>query len=117
MEVVLANRIGWRDEFSNARPDEGNEFAVDGRQFWRYLTMCVDAGKLPQDMVKDEIVEGWKGVNAAKVKAISGWYDLGCFKRWPRLKSKKRHRRQVGNHLDGDRRQRPCQVSFNSQMI
>ena len=39
-------------------------------------------------MTKEEIAENWREVNAAKVKEIPGLYELGCFKRWPRFKSK-----------------------------
>ena len=39
-------------------------------------------------MTLDEIRENWQEVNTVKVKDINGLYDLGCFKRWPRNRSR-----------------------------
>ena len=38
-------------------------------------------------MTIEEINDNWQEVSKATVKEISGLYDLGCFKRYPRHKS------------------------------
>ena len=40
-------------------------------------------------MTKEDVTENWVDVSNAKVKAIAGLYELGCFKRWPRHTSNK----------------------------
>ena len=42
----------------------------------------VPDGKFPRDMNIDEIKVDHADVLKAKVKAIAGPYDLGCFKHW-----------------------------------
>ena len=39
-------------------------------------------------MIKQQVADNLKEASAATVKEISGLYDLGCFRRWPRFKSK-----------------------------
>ena len=43
-------------------------------------------GKLQRDMTKEKILANWQNVSKAKVKEINGFYDLGCFQRFPRAK-------------------------------
>ena len=72
--------INWRKELEEALPNECNRL-----DHLTYLT--TPEGKLPRDMTKEEIQENWQEVGKAKIKEISGLYDLGCFKRFPRNRS------------------------------
>ena len=49
-----------------------------------YLYLTTPQGKLPRDMVKEEIPGNWLGVRSAKIKEMNGLYDVGCFHRWLR---------------------------------
>ena len=86
-EFVPAHQISWRDEITNAQPDEGSivEVVKQEGHLWSYLATFTR--KLPRDMTREEIVENWKEVFAPKVKEIAGLYEFGCFKRWPRHRS------------------------------
>ena len=85
-EPVDSNRINWRDEINTAAFDEGSLLPQDV-----YLNARIDAGKLPRDMTKEEVQDNWQGVSKAKVKEISGLYELGCFERWFRYKSNNKY--------------------------
>lgn len=64
-------------------PEEHDVPDVDADDgLWVYLT--VPKGKLPRDMIKEEISENFVDVSEAKFKEIACLYELGCFKRWPR---------------------------------
>ena len=74
--------IGWRQEVRNAQPDEGSLAECSHEAF-----LATPTGTLLRDTAKEEIQQNWEDVSKAKVKEITGLYDLGCFKRWPRHKS------------------------------
>lgn len=73
----------------NAQADEGKvvDFEIKEEPNWSYLVAPAEIGKLFMDMTREEIIENWKEMSVAKVKASVGLYGLGCFKRWPRHKS------------------------------
>lgn len=73
--------IDWRRELATALPEEGSKVHC-----FSYLNVL--EGKLPRDMTIDELKENYVEVRNAKVKEIPGPFDLGCFKRWPRYRSK-----------------------------
>lgn len=65
-EIVSPNEINWRDEFLNAKPDEGD--AIDANE----VSLTVPACKLPRDMIKEDMAEHWAGVSKAGVKESVG---------------------------------------------
>lgn len=85
-ELVDSNQIDWREEILKADEDEGSLIPEDSQE--AYLNALADTGKLPRDMTREEILDNWQDVSKAKVKEITGLYDLGCFKRCPRHISK-----------------------------
>ena len=74
-------RLRADDPVLTARPGTKDETN------WDYLTPPAETGKLHRDMTREEINENWEDVSVAKVKKITGPYELGCFKRWPKHRS------------------------------
>ena len=68
--------IDWRTEIENAAPDEGDVL--------NFAYLNIAEGKSLRDMIKEEMQENYQWVRKAKVNEISGLYEFGCFKRWPR---------------------------------
>ena len=81
-EIVKVDEIDWKQEMLNAKPDEGDILDIQD------IHLTVPAGKLPIDMIREEVQEKWVDVAKAKVKELTGLYDLGCFKFRPRRQRK-----------------------------
>ena len=88
-DVLKKDSIDWREEIVKARENEGCLIPEDPEEPQHaWLKFPADTGKLPRDMTKEEILDNWQDVSKAKVKEITGLYDLWCFKRCPRHISK-----------------------------
>ena len=89
----------WKKEIVNPKPDKGDlipgvireeEFEVDDVSWsgWHKeiqedpaTWLVAPKGKLPRDMIPQEIRDNPVQVNKVKAKEITGLYGLGCFKR------------------------------------
>lgn len=65
--------IDWRKESTDVTPNDGE--TLD------HAYPKIPAGKLHRDMAQEDVLEIRGEVRKAKVKAINGVYELGCFKR------------------------------------
>lgn len=71
--------IDLRKEFNDVAPNEGEPLD--------HVYLKLPEGKLPRDLIKQEIQENHQEVRKVKVREFNGLYGFGCSKRRPRNKS------------------------------